>query len=58
VRWFVSVSNAWRRVRGSDFRVYVHSPAAMDGLLRRLGLHRTHTDATMVWSIEVWERAL
>jgi len=58
VRVFVSVSNAWRRVRGSDFRVYVHTPAAMDALLRRLGLHRTQTDATLVWAIEVWERAL
>lgn len=58
VRWFVSISNAWRRVRGSDFRVYVHSPAAMGALLRQLGLHRTRADATMVWSIELWERAL
>ena len=58
VRWFVSVSNAWRWVRGSDFRVYVHSPAAMDALLRHLGLHRTHSEATIVWSIEVWVRAL
>lgn len=58
VRWFVSISNGWRRVRGSDFRVYVHSPAAMDALLRQLGLHRTRADATMVWSIELWERTL
>ncbi len=57
VRWVVFCSNAWRRLRGSDFRVYVHSPAAMGSLLRRLGLHRTHTDVTIVWSIEVWERA-
>lgn len=56
VRFFVYVSNVWRRVRGSDFRVYVHSPAAMDALLRRLGLHRTQTDGTLVWAIEVWER--
>ena len=56
VRFSVYVSNVWRRVRGSDFRVYVHSPAAMDALLRRLGLHRTQTDGTLVWAIEVWER--
>jgi len=24
VRWFVALSNAWRRAWGSDFRVYVH----------------------------------
>ncbi len=57
VRWMVAIANAWRRLRGSDFRVYVHSPAAMDALLRRLGLDRTHADATLAWSIEVWERA-
>lgn len=57
VRWFVSLSNAWRRVRGSDFRVYVHSPAEMDALLQRLGLRCAHTEATIAWSIQVWERA-
>jgi len=56
VRWFVSLSNAWRRLWGSDFRVYVHSPGAMDALLQRLGLRRTHSDTTFVWRIEVWER--
>ena len=58
VRWFVSIANAWRRVRGSDFRVYVPSPHAMGALLQRLELRRVLTETTVVWSIEVWERAL
>lgn len=58
VRWATSISNAWRRLRGSDFRVYVHSPEAMGALLQSLGLQRVFTDATIAWSIEVWERAL
>jgi hypothetical protein len=53
----VFLANAWRQVRGSDFRVYVHSPRAMDTLLRQLGLQRIRSDATIVWSIEIWERA-
>ncbi len=57
MRWSVAIANAWRRLRGSDFRVYVHPPAAMDAILRRLGLDRTHADATIGWSIEIWERA-
>ena len=56
VRLLVSLGNAWRQVRGSDFRVYVHSPEAMGALLRQLGLHRARADATIVWSIEIWER--
>lgn len=56
VRWFVALSNAWRRVRGSDFRVYVHSPVAMEALLRRLRFQRVLIDTTFVWSIELWER--
>jgi magnesium-protoporphyrin O-methyltransferase len=56
VRLFVTLENAWRRLRGSDFRVYVHSTEAMDALLRQVGLHRTRADATIVWSIEIWER--
>lgn len=57
VRSFVFLSNAWRQLRGSDFRVYVHSPAAMNALLRQLGLQRTWADANIGWSIEIWERA-
>ena len=57
VRSFVFLANAWRQLRGSDFRVYVHSPRAMDTLLRQLGLQRIRSDATIVWSIEIWERA-
>jgi magnesium-protoporphyrin O-methyltransferase len=58
VRLFVTLSNVWRRLRGSDFRVYVHPPAAMEALLRGLGLQRARTDAMIMWTIEVWERAL
>lgn len=57
VRLFVSLSNVWRRLRGSDFREFVHSPEAMGALLQTLGLRRTRTDALLVWAIEVWERA-
>jgi len=56
VRWFVALSNAWRRWRGVDFRVYVHAPAAIGALLRRVGFDRAHAARTIAWSIEVWER--
>jgi magnesium-protoporphyrin O-methyltransferase len=58
VRAFVALSNAWRRMRGSAFRVYVHSPQAMATLLQRLGMHRALADTTFAWNIELWERAL
>jgi len=56
VRLGVALANAWRRLRGSAFEVYVHSPAAMATLLLQLGLRRAHSDATMLWVIEIWER--
>jgi len=61
-RWFVrllvSIANFWRRLRGSDFRVYVHPPQAVAALLRTLGLRRKRAVAMIAWTIEVWERAL
>lgn len=44
--WFtrvsVSLGNMWMRLRGRDYRGYIHSPAAMYGVLERAGfeLHR------------------
>ena len=57
VRLFVALSNVWRRVRGSDFRVFVHPPQALAAVLERERLSRAAQDATFVWAVEIWERA-
>ena len=61
-RWFVraivTLSNAWRWLRGSAFRVYVHPPALMAATLEREGLQRTFAGGTLVWRVELFARAL
>jgi 2-polyprenyl-3-methyl-5-hydroxy-6-metoxy-1,4-benzoquinol methylase len=56
VRLVVVCGNAWRRLRGVAFQAYVHSPAAMAGVLERAGLHRRVSGGTWVWTVEVFER--
>lgn len=55
-RLFVVVMNAWRRLRADPFRAYIHSPAAMIGVLEAHGLRRRWAGATLVWQAELFER--
>lgn len=60
-RWWTRVGivamNVMKRLRGSAFRSYLHSPAAIDALLRRLGLERRSTQRTWFWEVVVYRRA-
>jgi magnesium-protoporphyrin O-methyltransferase len=60
-RWWTRISivamNGMKRLRGSAFRTYLHSPAAIDALLRRLGLERRSTQRTWFWEVVVYRRA-
>lgn len=59
-RWLtravVAVGNAWRRIRGRSFRVYVHSPTAMTAVLERRGMRRRWAGGTWIWAAELFER--
>src|ERR1041385_6681660 len=52
VRW----SNLVSRMRRSEFRAYVHSPAAIDAALRRRGLERIKRQRTLAWEIVTYAR--
>jgi len=52
VRW----SNLLSRIRRSEFRAYVHSPAAIDGVLRQHGLDRIKRQRTIAWEIVIYAR--
>lgn len=58
--WFtrlgIRIENLVNRLRRSDFRVYAHSPAAMDELLRSRGLERTEVRRTLVWEVVTYVR--
>ena len=59
-RWFVRaalwVENALRRVRGNPFRAFVHSPAALDTLLRQSGFSRRYQESTLAWHADIYAR--
>jgi SAM-dependent methyltransferase len=58
VRIGVRIVNVILRVRGSAFRVYAHSPAAIVAELRRQGLERISEQRTMMWEIAVFRRRI
>jgi methyltransferase family protein len=55
-RAFVAASNAWRRLWGRAFRVYVHQPGAMTAILEGRGLRRRWAGGTWIWAVEMYER--
>ena len=60
-RWWVragaAVVNLTRRMKRTDFRVYVHSPAMIDDVLRRERLTRRSLQRTFLWEIVTYVRA-
>jgi hypothetical protein len=50
------LENLYLRVRGSAFRGYLHSPAAIDAVLRAHGLKRRSVQRTVAWEVAVYLR--
>jgi magnesium-protoporphyrin O-methyltransferase len=57
VRAGAAVINALRRLRRTDFRVFVHSPGRMADVLRRRGLEPRSMRRTFVWEIVTYARS-
>jgi magnesium-protoporphyrin O-methyltransferase len=59
-KWWVRIGtaleNAFRRVKGSAFRTYVHPPVAIRAELERAGLELIDSCRTFVWEIGVYGR--
>lgn len=59
LRWMrigMAVINVVQRVKRSPFRVFLHSPSAIDAVLRTAGLERRSTRRTLGWEVVVYER--
>ena len=57
VRIMVRVLNLWQRLRGHDFRSYVHSEQAMLDVVERRGFRLDVRDRGGFWRIAVLERS-
>jgi len=55
-RMAMAIGNLWFRIRGSAFRVYLHSPARVDALLRGAGFQPARTSRTFIWRVETYVR--
>ena len=51
-----ALTNLFMWVRRSGFRLYLHSPAAIDAVLRGQGLERRRLVRTPVWEVVVYRR--
>lgn len=52
----VGLENAFHRVRGVDFRAYIHSPEAILETARRAGFEIAFEDRDLMWQAVVFER--
>jgi len=56
VRLFIAAENAVRRLKGNDFRGFVHANSAIDAALRRAGLTPRFNARGAWWIVAVYER--
>jgi magnesium-protoporphyrin O-methyltransferase len=56
VRLFLRLENLWLRLRGSEFRAFVHPPAAIDEVLRRSGFSAAGSEDTLAWEVRLYAR--
>jgi methyltransferase family protein len=56
VRFGLLVENAWWKLRGDSFRVFLHPPAAMMNLLHLQGFTRTRAASSFAWQVELYVR--
>jgi len=57
IRALTALQNAVRELRGSPFRVFVHSPDRMEALVRAAGFDRIFQAQSAVWYAGVYTRA-
>lgn len=57
MRLVIRGMNVILRLRRSSFRVYAHSPATIEAVLRRHGLDRIARKRTLLWEIVVYARS-
>jgi magnesium-protoporphyrin O-methyltransferase len=50
-RLLIGLQNLTFKLRGNEFRVFVHAPSAMFGVLEERGLRLAHVHQPVVWQI-------
>jgi 2-polyprenyl-3-methyl-5-hydroxy-6-metoxy-1,4-benzoquinol methylase len=56
VRTLILLENFWQRLRGKEFRAFVHAPERMGAVLEAAGLVRATRRETLVWTLDLYRR--
>jgi len=56
VRALIKLENFWQRLRGSQFRAFVHPPERMQTVLEQAGLVRAAQHGTAMWAFDLYLR--
>jgi len=56
MRLAIRILNVIKRLKGADFRVFLHDPAAIHAVLAKAGLERRSLQRTLGWEVVVFER--
>ena len=57
LRPWLSLENAWFRLRGLRYRAFLHPNDRVDALVREAGLRPIREERTFIWRVVVYERA-
>ena len=61
-RWYVrlvfALSNILRKIRGEEFRTYIHSQREMERIITSAGFRKLKHTGTLVWSIDLFHRVV
>jgi hypothetical protein len=52
----IGLENFWRRLRGKEFRTFVHAPDRMRAALEAAGLVRANRCEALVWTLDLYHR--
>jgi hypothetical protein len=55
-RVLVWMQNQYFRIRGSQFRAFVHSTSAVEGVIQGTGLNRIFKGRTLMWQVYIYRR--
>jgi predicted TPR repeat methyltransferase len=56
-RAFTWLQNQYHRIRGSQYRAFAHSTAAVEALILGAGLNRIFSGRTLFWQLHVYRRS-
>jgi hypothetical protein len=56
MRLAIRLLNAFQRLKGTNFRVFLHDPAAIHAVLAKAGLERRSLQRTLGWEVVVFTR--